>query len=470
MKKVKKIIALLCMATLIFGIVACAGTDTPTAPPPTPPPATDPPATSPPAPPAPPGRIELVFSLWGDPSEQDATQAVLNEYNNMQDKVWVTALQIPNEEYADVLQTMATAGNLPDCGMVNEPTVIGWARDGLLMPIDIYAGQSNRPLDYLAFKDGGKTIAYSGANEVLALWYNRDMFDAAGVDYPPVTMNTAWSWDEFIEVAKKLTFDANGNNPGDDGFDKDNIVQYGAYVNQWTWQLEVWALSNGGKWFSEDGQSIVFDAAAIEGMQKVLDLHLVHNVAPFNAATTDSGFGDSLGAGNVAMCTEGQWAVGFAGGVFDQDYGVAVLPYMQRKANICTGGPVGVFAGTQYPEEVAEFVRWYTDEDSNFGLIEAGWWMPTKMNWYEEPLLTKWIDDVPLRARLPAEAYRTAVVDVALDLTVTQSAGWYYTPHTIEIINRILNPALVEAIRGNKTVAQVIEEVRPAMEAALNIS
>jgi len=93
--------------------------------------------------------------------------------------------------------------------------------------------------------------------------------------------------------------------------------------------------------------------------------------------------------------------------------------------------------------------------------------MPTKMNWYQEPLLTRWIEDVPLRARLPASAYRTAIVDVALDLSVTQSTGWYYTPNTYEIINRVLNPAMVEAINGSKTVAQVIEEVRPAMEAAL---
>jgi len=411
-------------------------------------------------------RIQLVFSLWGDPAEQDAAQEALNVYNNMQDSVWVNALQIPNEEYADVLETMAIAGIMPDAGMAHEATVIGWARNGLLMPIDLFEGLVYKPLEYLAFKDGSNTVAYSAANEVLALWFNRDLFDAADIDYPPVTLDNAWSWDEFIDVAKKLTFDSNGNTPNDPHFNKDNIVQYGAYVNQWTWQLEVWSLSNGGRWFSDDGGTLVFDDAAVEAMQKVFDLYLVHNAAPFVAATSDTGFGDSIGKGNVAMATEGQWAVGFYADS-DINYGVAVLPYMKQKVNIATGGPVVVFAGTQHPVEVADFVRWYTEEENNFSLIEAGWWMPTKSNWYEEPLLSKWIDDVPLRARLPADAYRSAIVDVALDFSVTRSAGWYYTPNTIEIINRILNPALVDAIRGNKTVAQVIEEVRPAMEDAI---
>ena len=456
MGKISKIATIFCLVLLLLFVVACAGasnkddSDTPkqmlTV--------------------SPPDRIQLVFSIWGDPAEQETTQDALNVYNNLQDKVWVSALQIPNEEYASVLQIMAAGGNMPDAGMALESTVIGWAREGLLMSIDIFAGQQNRPLEYLAFKDGGKTVAYSGANEVLALWYNRDMFDKAGVEYPPVTIDTAWTWNEFIEVAKKLTFDTNGNNPGDPGFDRNNIVQYGAYVNQWTWQLEVWSLSNGGRWFSEDGKSIIFDSAAIEGIQKVVDLHLVHNVAPFNPGTADAGFANSIAAGNVAMTTEGQWAAGFYTDV-NIDYGVAILPYMKSKANIVTGGPVVVFAGTSHPEEVADFVRWYTDEENNFGPIEAGWWMPTKQNWYEEPLLTRWIDDVESRARLPASAYRTAIVDVALDLNITRSTGWYYTPNTYEIINGVLNPAMVEAINGTKTVAQVIEEVRPAMEAAL---
>jgi len=414
-------------------------------------------------------KIELIFSLWGDPSEQEATQEALDVYNNLQDKVYVRALQIGRDEYNEKLQTMAISNDMPDCGMVAEDTVIGWARAGLLKAYDIYAGESNVPLDYITFKDGGKTIAYSGANEILALWYNKEMFDEAGVPYPPTRLEEAWTWEQFIEVARRLTFDANGNHPGDVGFDKNNIVQYGCYVNQYTWQLEVWALSNGGRFFSPDGKSLVMDAAAVEAMQKVFDLHLVENVAPFNDGTQDNGFASSVGAGNVAMCTEGQWAVGFRGAGFDSiNYGVAVLPYMKQKANICTGGPVGMFSTTQFPEEVADFIKWYTDEENNFALIEAGWWMPTKMNWYtDEALLKRWVDDIPFRQALPATAFRSAIVDVAIDFNVTKSTAWYYTPNTYEVLVKTLAPALVEAINGSKTAEGVVEANRGAMQAAL---
>ncbi|MCL2084349.1 MAG: sugar ABC transporter substrate-binding protein [Oscillospiraceae bacterium] len=412
-------------------------------------------------------RIELVFSLWGDPAEQETTQRALDVYNDSQDKVYVKALQIGRDEYNEKLQTMATSGEMPDCGMVAEDTVIGWARDGLLSDFDIYAGQDNLPLDYITFKYEGKVVAYSAANEVLALWFNKQIFDDAGIPYPPATLDDAWTWDEFIEVARKLTIDSDGRNPGDDGFDKNNIVQYGAGINTYTWQLEVWALSNGGKFFSSDGKSVAMDDATIEAIQKVADLHLVENIAPFNDGTADAGFDLTIGRGNVAMGTDGQWATGFRAFV-DIDYGVGVLPYMKHKANICTGGPTGIFATTDYPNEAADFLRWYNSEENNINTILDGWWMPTKMNWYtDEALLEQWIDGSDFRKPL-GDAYRTAILDVALDFGVTKSTAWYYTPNTYEVLVGTLQPALVEAFQGGKTVKEVVDASRDAMQAALD--
>ena len=437
--KIKKIIALLFAVIMVLGLVACT--------------------------PPEPGTPEIYFSFWGSEEERESTEAVLDVYNSLQDDVIVKPMYIGRDEYVEKLATMAAGGGMPDCGMVAEDSAIGMARSGLMSNYDLYAGQDAKPLDCIIFKDDGNPVAYSTANEILALWYNKAIFDEAGIDYPPATLDDAWTWDEFIDVAKQLTFDSNGNHPGDAGFNNEDIEQYGAYVNQYTWQLEVWALSNGGKFFSPDGKKVVFDEAAVEGMQKVFDLHLVENVAPFIDGTVDAGFSLSLGTGKVAMCTEGQWATGFGG---DIDYGVGVLPYMGTKTNICTGGAIGMFAQTEHPELTADFLRWYGSEDYNFGVIEAGWWMPTKENWYtDDALVKKWVFDNERRQAIGADNYKTAFVDVVLAPGVVQSTCWYYTPNTTEVLYQTLQPALVEAINGTKTAAEVIEEIRPAMEAAL---
>lgn len=151
------------------------------------------------------------------------------------------------------------------------------------------------------------------------------MFDAANEPYP--SPDKPYTWDEFVAVARCLTLDKNGKHPGEDGFDKDNIVQYGAFVNNWTWQMEVWALSNGGAWFSKDGKEVLINSPeAIEFIQKVADLALVEHVSPLNVIPEDNGVGIGIGSGTVAMTTDGTWRLGTDFPNLDINYGIAPLP------------------------------------------------------------------------------------------------------------------------------------------------
>ena len=119
------------------------------------------------------------------------------------------------------------------------------------------------------------------------------MSDAAGLEYPSASEPMAW--DEFVALAKKLTIDANGKTAEEEGVDANNIVQYGYVVDNWTWQPEVWALSNGGRWISEDGKEVVIKSPeTIESIQKVADLTLVEHVMPYNEGLEDNGIQRSI--------------------------------------------------------------------------------------------------------------------------------------------------------------------------------
>ena len=218
------------------------------------------------------GRVHITYSFWGNQTEAEAVQKSLDEYNQSQDKVFVEPMQIPNEEYTQTLVNYAIAEN----------AVLYFSRNGVMADVsDMFAGEELQPMDCITFKDAGVPVGYSSSNEILILYYNKDMFDAANEPYP--SADTPYTWDEFVAVAKRLTFDENGKHPGEEGFDPEKIVQYGAFVNNWTWQMEVWALSNGGAWFSEDGNEVLINSPeAIESIQKVADLALVEHVAPLN--------------------------------------------------------------------------------------------------------------------------------------------------------------------------------------------
>lgn len=461
MKVSRKVLAFVIAAIMLVGLAACK-TQTP--------PATVDDGTAPVAPvdegtvPTA-DKVILNYAFWGGEDEIKTTQAALDAFNSSQDRIEVRPMPIPWETYIEKLNTMAMGNELPDVGMMNEAGVIQWAEQGILMDVSEMYAEGEGPLESLHFTYEGKPVAYSAANEILMLFYNKDMFDAAGVDYPPITGADAWTWDEFVNVAKQLTLDANGNTPNDADFDANNIVQYGCMIENLTWQLEVWALSNGGGFYSADGKSVtITDPAVAEAIQRVADLYLVHHVAPLSTGLTDDGVPRSVIAGTVAMTTNGAWNVGTClASARDEglNYGIGVLPYMKEKVTITTGGPQVVFATTKHPAEAMEFVRWYTSPDNNWGLIESGIWMPTLAPYYTDEALTKkWIENPNFP---PYEEAKAVLVDYTEEYS--RPTSWYYVNNTTDF-NNLLGSVLGDVWTGKISAQDALNGAADALAAA----
>lgn len=412
-------------------------------------------------------KVKITYSMWGSAGEGSKTQEIADKFNASQDRIEVEVVAIPWENYMTKLNSMATAGQLPDTGMLKEDGVVQWSSEGMLLDVSsMYDGADSKPLDSLAYKDKGKTVAYASANEVLLMYYNKDMFDAAGVAYPPSSFEKAWTWDEFVDAAKKLTVDSSGKHPGEDGFNPDGITQYGCMVENLTWQLETWAISNGGGFYSNDGSEVLIgEDASVEAIQKVADLYLKDHVAPLSVGQTDDGVQRSLIAGTVAMTTNGAWNVGTCLNTAKDEglnYGVAVLPYMKDKVTLCTGGANIVFSQTKHPKEAMEWIKWYAQEENNWGLIEDGMWMPTLDKWYKDETLThKWVDNPNFP---PYDEYKSAVVDYAQS-SAARPASWFYTNYTTDF-NTLLGSVLGDVWTGKVTAKDAITKNLDNLKAA----
>lgn len=93
----------------------------------------------------------------------------------------------------------------------------------------------------------------------LALFYNKDLFDAAGLDYPDDT----WKWDDLRNAAKTLT----DTEAGVYGLDLPVYDKNGGYT--WNWLPFLW--QNGGEFLNEDRTEAVFNSAEGRGGPGVLE-------------------------------------------------------------------------------------------------------------------------------------------------------------------------------------------------------
>ena len=408
------------------------------------------------------GKVHITYAQWGNDTETQACQAVADKFNKQQDKITVEVLKIDYDNYITKLNSMATAGELPDTAIMNEAGVLTFAQNNLLADISkMYSSGGEKPLDSIAFKHNGSTVAYSAANEILDVWYNIDLLNDVcqkqGLNVseltPPSTADSAWTWDKFVDTACKLTLDVNGNNALSPNFDPNNVAIYGCSVNTLPWQLEVWCKSNGGGFYSADGKKcIINEPASVEAIQAVADLYLKYHCAP-QPSTSTTGLSTSLGTEKIVMVTDGTWNVGtYLGPDAKFKYGVGVLPYFKDKLTICTGGPNVVFASTKHPEEAMTWLKWYCDETNNWDLIKAGTWMPILESWYTDAAKTdQWIGN----ENFPDKAmYKSAVVDYTLKYA--KSTSWYYVSGT-DVFNASLNVALSYIWNGDKTAKDAID-------------
>jgi multiple sugar transport system substrate-binding protein len=192
------------------------------------------------------------------------------------------------------------------------------------------------------------------------IYYNKDMFDAAGVSYPPSFGETPWTWEQFVEAAIKLT--------------KPNGEQWGV-----TWSTPLmyqyltsnFIYSAGGRNFAEDLKSCAIGSPeAAEGVQFMVDLIHKHKVAPTPAELAGDGV-NYFESGLAAMRLDGQWALGQTSRNVDFGFDLSYLPIGKENRLVTGGSGFAISSTTKYPEAAWQFLKAFTSSDTLAKMIGA---------------------------------------------------------------------------------------------------
>jgi multiple sugar transport system substrate-binding protein len=305
----------------------------------------------------PPATLE--YSIWGDPAEIKNQQAIVDAFTAANPTVTVNVTVSDWEPYWDKLQTGLAGGAAPDVFAMDGPLGPDYQTRDVLLDLTPYIeGESYDlgQLDANAVKDfttaDGAQFGLPRDLNVIALYFNKKMFDEASIPYPDGT----WDWAKLVDVAHKLTKDANGDGQPD---------QWGVYTEttdmENAWSSLVWQA--GGDILSSDGTKSALDTdQAAQGLQFLQDLIWKEKVLPDPALFAETG--DPFEAGKAAMEINGSWLVPTdeAAGL---EFGIAPLPKgpMAQATSVNPTGAV-IYKGTKSPDAAWALVKYLASPEA----------------------------------------------------------------------------------------------------------
>lgn len=345
--------------------------------------------------------------------------------------------------YFTKLQTDFAAGNAPDVFELNYENFVTFASRDTLLPIDDYVEASENIGVDTFYSAALNAFAYDGAQlglpitfSTVMLFYNKDLFDAAGVEYP----NDEWTWDDVMAAATAIT-------------DAPNRVWGISQPVQFHEFYKAAAQAGGGL--------TVTPTVQINTEENLAAAHyLVDKVQTYHVMPTDI---EMSGVGDVDMFLNSQLGMIVTGiWMFNQitdeatfDWDVAVEPGGVQKATHFFSNAAVVANTSDNPDAAFRWVEFLAAHQAVVDKrIEISWEL-SALSLEQADLLSAYLEQ-------PMPANREAVFE-SLEFAVN--------PPVIENqpqLQDIISQELEAARLGTKTVEQALSDAQSRIEVLMN--
>lgn len=309
--------------------------------------------------------VTLRMTAW-DVATTPYWQAMIDAYEAQNPNVTVELTDLASSDYQDVVNVMLSGGDTTDIITVKDiPGYSAMLTRGQIIPLNEYIEADG--IDLSAYSGAAEELTYEGAiyalpfrSDIWILYYNKDLFDAAGVEYPTNDM----TWDEFDALARQLT----------SGSGADKV--YGGHFHTWRSTVQLPTVQDGlNTIIAEDYSFMAPMYNLVTGLQRdgaIMDYGelrtgSIHYSGVFKNA-------------QVAMLPMGSWFIATLiaaenAGEFDFDWGVAAYPHPEGVEAGTTAGTLTSLAinvNSQNPDAAWDFIKFYTGLEGAQVLAETG--------------------------------------------------------------------------------------------------
>ncbi len=275
---------------------------------------------------------DVSFLVFGDPEEIQAFRDVIAAYKKAQPGVDVKLIEASDrDDLIARLSTSFSGGTPPDLFLLNYRFYGQFAARGVLEPIQprLDGSKEFKEADFHepamnAFRIDGKLQCLPQNISSLVTYYNKDLFEKAGVEEP----KAGWTWDQMVESAKKLTDDSDGDGKAE---------VYGLGVEPSLIRIAPFIWSNGGQLVNDDSKPTRFaleSPEAQEAMKRFFELHTVDKVIPGEEEVEAEDDETRFQNGRLAMVLSSRRSTPAFRTITKFDWDVAPLPQFSEPAGI----------------------------------------------------------------------------------------------------------------------------------------
>lgn len=309
---------------------------------------------------------DVKLTLWSLDKDTQPAPNLVKEFNDQHNGITIEYRLIQFDDVVTEAMRAYATGQAPDIIAVDNPEHALFSSRGAFLDLTdmIKSSKVIKPENYFpgplkSVEWDGKYFGVPKATNTIALYYNKDMFKAKGLDpnKPPQT------WDELVEDARKLT-DPAKNVYG---------LAFSAKANEeGTFQFLPWAQMGGGSYEHINADGAV---KALGIWKTIIDDKLA------SPDTLTRGQWDSTGtfnSGNAAMVISGPWELDRMLQEAKFDWGVTLLPVPKEGAERSSAmGDFNwaIFATSKHPAEAFKALEYFASQDDkmfkNFGQLPA---------------------------------------------------------------------------------------------------
>jgi multiple sugar transport system substrate-binding protein len=306
------------------------------------------------------GKIVLSYGIW-DMNQEPVIKELIKKFEKDNPNIEVRVNLTPWKQYWTKLEASASGGVAPDIFWMGMERGIIYSKAGMAAPLDKYIKRDKIDLNNYeqsmlgAYEVDGKIYAMPRDIDSIALWFNKKIFDEAGVSYP----TNSWTWDDMCKAALKIRKKVKGviplamNVSGQDGY-YNMIYQSGGYV------------------ISDDMKKSGYDnPETIKGLSLIVKC-INNGVMASKTQIADLQAPELFQSNKIAMFYAGSWMAGaFANNeIIKDNVGVVVMPLIKKRATIAHSIGLMMSTNSKHPEAAWEFIKFLTSSYAQEYLAE----------------------------------------------------------------------------------------------------